>query len=149
MFLPLIAVVSTLTTRPPPTETWPCQGETTQEVEDCLSKLSAKAEAKLQTYRAAAKARLQRDARKDPQDQGVSKALDDFDKAERAWEAYREAECGGVFDYWSGGTIRVSMDQVCQIRLTYLHTHTVWREWLTYLDSTPPLLPEPAVPATP
>jgi hypothetical protein len=37
-------------------------------------------------------------------------------------------------------------DLSCQIKLTQLHTHTIWLEWLTYMDSTPPILPEPPVP---
>ena len=56
---------------------------------------------------------------------------------------YRDAECGAVYDYWSGGTIRGTEQLACQIDLTRRHTHTIWRLWLTYMDSTPPLLPEP------
>ena len=70
-------------------------------------------------------------------------ALVDFDKAETLWTSYREAECGAVYDYWRAGTIRTSMELTCEIDLTQRHTHTVWSEWLTYMDSTPPILPEP------
>lgn len=149
MLIPVLAVVSTLTTAPPPTNAQRCQGDTTQQVESCLSEVSAKADATLQIYRGRAKARILKDAKTGAQDSGLSKTPDDFDRSERAWDAYRDAECGAVFDYWSDGTIRVSVEQVCRIRLTRLHTHTIWREWLTYFDSTPPLLPEPAVSAEP
>jgi uncharacterized protein YecT (DUF1311 family) len=149
MLLPLIAVVSTLTTRVPPAKIQECQGDKTQQVEDCLSKASAEADATLEKYRARARARLLHDAKTALQDPGLSKTPADFDKAEQTWNAYRDAECGAVFDYWSSGTIAESVELTCQIRLTRLHTHTIWREWLTYFDSTPPLLPEPAVSAEP
>jgi hypothetical protein len=33
----------------------------------------------------------------------------------------------------------------CQIRLTRMRTYTIWLHWLTYMDSTPPLLPKPDI----
>ena len=35
----------------------------------------------------------------------------------------------------------------CKIALTQARTHWLWRNWLTYMDSTPPILPEPKVSA--
>ncbi len=74
----------------------------------------------------------------------MAKALAEFDKAQTAWIAYRDAECGAIYDYWSSGTIRNTIALTCEIDLTRRHTHTVWSEWLTYMDSTPPILPEPS-----
>ena len=48
-----------------------------------------------------------------------------------------------MFDFWRGGTIRVGMELDCRIRLTRLRTFALWRDWLTFADSTPPLLPRP------
>ncbi|QUL39482.1 DUF1311 domain-containing protein [Erythrobacter sp. JK5] len=63
--------------------------------------------------------------------------------SETAFEAYREAECGAVWESWKTGTIRTIMALGCQIELTDRRTHTIWQNWLTYMDSTPPTLPEP------
>jgi uncharacterized protein YecT (DUF1311 family) len=113
----------------------------------CFSARSDKADAVLARYVAAARKRLEEEiAGAPPDDASAAKALRGFDAAEHAWANYRDAECGAVYDYWSGGTIRGTEQLSCQIDLTRRHTHTVWRLWLTYMDSTPPLLPEPAAP---
>jgi uncharacterized protein YecT (DUF1311 family) len=65
-------------------------------------------------------------------------------QAQRSWVRYRDAECASVFDYWKGGTIRTSMELDCRIRLSRLRTYAIWRDWLTYAD-TSPLLPRPNV----
>jgi len=119
----------------------PCAGQNTLEINDCQSATLAAAEAELQRYLAAARKRLQSDA---ADDAGVAKALAGFDKIQVAWSAYRDAECDAVYDYWSAGTIRTSMQLTCEIDLTRRRTHTVWSQWLTYMDSTPPILPEPS-----
>ncbi|MBB3949550.1 lysozyme inhibitor LprI family protein [Aureimonas jatrophae] len=38
--------------------------------------------------------------------------------AQRAWIAYRDAECDRVFAYWKDGTIRTSATLICQRDLT-------------------------------
>jgi|SRR6185369_11386285 len=86
-------------------------------------------------------------ARKRIRAENLREAEQGFVQAERSWMAYRDAECNSVFDYWSAGTIRVSMDLDCRIRLTRLRTFAIWRNWLTYPDHTPPLLPRPEVEA--
>jgi uncharacterized protein YecT (DUF1311 family) len=119
-----------------------CPGENTLEINDCQAAKLAAADAELQRYLAAARKRLKSDA---ADDAGVAKALAGFDKIQAAWSAYRDAECGALYDYWSSGTIRTSIELVCKIDLTRQRTHTVWGDWLTYMDSTPPILPEPKV----
>ena len=63
--------------------------------------------------------------------------------SQRAFEAYRSIECDTVFEDWKEGTIRGSMLLGCQVKLTDQRTHDIWRHWLQYMDSTPPVLPEP------
>jgi uncharacterized protein YecT (DUF1311 family) len=113
-----------------------CPGSTTPEVNACLGRTLAAAEAKHASYAAAVRRRLDREAK------DVAPA---FEKAEAAWRAYRDAECAAVFAFYAAGTIRTSEELACEIRLTRRQTHTLWREWMTYPDSTPPILPEPAV----
>ena len=119
----------------------PCPGETTLDTNACLAQQLDSANAELQRYVMAARKRLTDGAGTDPS------VLADFDKAESAWAAYRKAECDAVYDNWKAGTIRTAMDLSCQIELTSRHTHTVWSHWLTYMDSTPPILPEPVLPS--
>jgi uncharacterized protein YecT (DUF1311 family) len=123
-----------------------CPGDTTLEINDCRSAELAKAEADLQRYLAAARKRLKSEA---ADDAGAKAALADLDKTETAWKVYREAQCSAVYDYWQSGTIRTVMALSCQIDLTRQHTRTLWRTWLTYMDSTPPILPEPSTKPAP
>ncbi|HLZ76236.1 lysozyme inhibitor LprI family protein [Phenylobacterium sp.] len=146
MFVLALALASTLATRgahAPPG----CPGETTLEINACFGERLQRADAELARYAAAARSRLKREAATAPPgDTSAAKALGGFQASERAWSAYRDAECGAVYDNWSAGTIRTVEDLACRIGLTRLRTHTVWENWLTYMDSTPPVLPEPAVP---
>tara|TARA_B100000941_G_scaffold171129_1_gene121945 strand:+ start:22 stop:690 length:669 start_codon:yes stop_codon:yes gene_type:complete len=63
--------------------------------------------------------------------------------SDAAFLAYRNAECGAVHEDWKEGTIRGVMGLTCRIAMTDHRTLTIWRNWLTYMDSTPPILPEP------
>ena len=65
--------------------------------------------------------------------------------AQKAWAAYRTSHCDSVYTQWRDGTIRGVMGISCQTALTQQRTHEVWRHFLTYMDSTPPVLPEPGV----
>lgn len=114
-----------------------CRGATTIEVNACFDARLKASDANLNRYFQTALRR----ARKESGDDTAGKLV----QAERSWIAYRDAECVSVFDYWRGGTIRVSMELDCRIRLTKLRTYIIWRDWLTYPDSTPPLLPRPDV----
>ena len=115
----------------------PCSGDTTPEVNACLGARFEESDATLNRYFQAALGRIQKES-------GGSTAKQ-FMKSEQLWGAYRDAECSSVVNYWSGGTIRVSMELDCPIRLIALRTFAIWRDWLTYPDSTPPLLPRPNV----
>ena len=137
----LLVVATTLTTQPP-RRGGACEGDTTLQIDDCLAGALGQAEAMLHRYRAAAQARV-------AQEGGSADTPAAFAKAEAAWTAYKDAECTAVFDNWSEATIRAGKETGCEIELTRLHTHTLWREWLTFEDSTPPVLPEPPIPAAP
>ncbi|WP_299010494.1 lysozyme inhibitor LprI family protein [uncultured Shewanella sp.] len=74
-------------------------------------------------------------------DDSVSRAS--IKKGQDAWMSYRDEHCGAVYDTWRDGTIRTSMGLDCQLELTHQRTTVLWRSFLTYFDSTPPLLPKP------
>ncbi|OEF02025.1 hypothetical protein A136_05195 [Vibrio crassostreae 9ZC13] len=64
-------------------------------------------------------------------------------KAQESWQAYMTAHCDSVYIQWRDGSIRGVMALSCKTRLTKQRTHEVWANFLTYMDSTPPVLPEP------
>ncbi len=113
----------------------PCVGSTTPEVERCLAADLARADAELNRYYRAAVERLTRERE--------TATLGKLRASERAWMTYRDAECDAVYDWWGRGTIRGAMALGCRIRLTEGRTMVVWRNWLTYADSTPPILSKP------
>ena len=67
--------------------------------------------------------------------------------SQSAWLAYRDAECSARYAWWSDGTIRGPKTLQCRIDLTRERTRHLWAAYLTFLDSTPPILPEPSLPA--
>ncbi|EGR3406700.1 lysozyme inhibitor LprI family protein [Vibrio antiquarius] len=63
--------------------------------------------------------------------------------AQNDWQAYMSAHCDSVYTQWREGTIRGVMAISCETKLTKQRTHEIWANFLTYMDSTPPVLPEP------
>jgi uncharacterized protein YecT (DUF1311 family) len=114
----------------------PCPGVSTLEVNACLKARLERSDATLDRYYRTALSRISKE--------NGSKTAQTFIKAERSWIAYRDWECASVFDRYDG-TIRASVELNCSIRLAVLRTYAIWRDWLTYPDSTPPLLPRPEV----
>lgn len=66
-----------------------------------------------------------------------------IEKAQQAWSVYAEAHCNSIYTMWREGTIRGIMHLSCKTNLTKQRTHDIWSNFLTYMDSTPPVLPEP------
>nr|WP_086939389.1 lysozyme inhibitor LprI family protein [Thaumasiovibrio occultus] len=65
--------------------------------------------------------------------------------AQQDWQAYMTSHCDSVYTQWRNGTIRGVMAISCKTKLTKQRTHTLWQSFLTYMDSTPPVLPEPSL----
>ncbi|MEZ8575924.1 lysozyme inhibitor LprI family protein [Vibrio splendidus] len=63
--------------------------------------------------------------------------------AQESWQAYMSAHCNSVYTQWRDGSIRGLMALSCKTTLTKQRTHEVWANFLTYMDSAPPVLPEP------
>lgn len=76
-------------------------------------------------------------------DEQKAEALAEFDAAQENWEAFRKAQCNSVFYEWRDGTIRGIMYLTCKMDAVKMRMHQIWSTWLTYPDSTPPILPEP------
>lgn len=62
--------------------------------------------------------------------------------SQAAFETYRDAECGGVYERWNPGSIRGVMSLTCRISLVDHRTHTIWSNWLNFILMDA-LLPEP------
>lgn len=117
----------------------PCEGSSTPQVEACLNSRLEESDAALDRYLAAARRRAG--------EEGGRETVQRLDQAQRLWVAFRDAECGAMSERWRAGTIKGSMGLDCRIRLARFRTYTVWRDWLTYPDSTPPALPRPDIDA--
>ena len=65
--------------------------------------------------------------------------------AQKDWQVYISSHCDSVYINWKDGTMHGVMTLTCQSRLTKRRTHEIWENFLTYMDSTPPVLPEPSV----
>ena len=112
----------------------PCpDAETTQEMNECYANHYAATQERHERYLEA--------ARDHESERPELVAM--IDQSEKAFEEYRSAECDAVYESWKTGTIRNMMALACLIDLTNHRTHTVWSTWLTFMDSTPPVLPEP------
>jgi len=119
----------------------PCKGSTTPDANACAAAGRDAALSELNRYLAAVRRRL--GSAKGGIDASAATLLTGFDNAERVWDHYRKAQCDNVFAFWQGGTIRVAMELECETRLIRARTRFVWQTFLTYPDSTPPILPEP------
>lgn len=109
-----------------------CDGSTL-EMNECMAAIRERASERKARYLAAAVARNA--------DRPELVAL--IRKSDAAFEAYREAECAAVYEDWKEGTIRNAMALSCSTALVDERTRVIWQNWLTYMDSTPPDLPEP------
>ncbi|MFZ6731593.1 lysozyme inhibitor LprI family protein [Undibacterium sp. Ji42W] len=105
----------------------------TQEEAQCMANEVSKADKKLDAYLQAAKSRINK----------TPDAKLNLDTAQKAWEQYRAAHCGDVYTFWVQGSIRLRQSAQCQLDLTQSRTHDVWKAYLTFADSTPPVLPQP------
>ena len=80
----------------------------------CEAEYSRRADRELDRYVAAARKRLKDEAKDDPSREAPRKALAMFDASQKAWEAYRKAECDADYEWWSEGTIRGAMYHLCR-----------------------------------
>lgn len=65
--------------------------------------------------------------------------------AQQDWERYANTHCQAVYTQWRDGTIRGAMALSCMTQQTQGRTHEIWQRFLTFMDSTAAVLPEPGV----
>lgn len=109
---------------------------TTPDTNRCAAIELAAAEVQMEHYLDASLKRHQHD----------SESVNAIQTAQHVWQQYATNHCDAVYSVWRDGTIRSVMALVCKTELTQQRTHTLWKDFLTYIDSTPPILPEPIAP---
>jgi uncharacterized protein YecT (DUF1311 family) len=102
-------------------------------------------QARMQRYLEAAYGRARDSDHADPSYGEPTQSTAYLQAAQAAWVAYADIRCLGLYDQWKGGTIRTLMGLGCRIEATRQRTHDIWADYLTFWDSTPPVLPEPVV----
>lgn len=117
----------------PPLPTYDCDGSTL-EMNQCMADLLEQAIARKDTYLAAAVSRYS--------DRPDMAAL--IRASDQAFDAYRQQECEAVWEGFKDGSIRTIMSITCSIGLVDARTQSIWENWLTYMDSSDPVLPRPA-----
>lgn len=105
----------------------------TIEINACLGKELEVVEAQLARYLAKSHERYDNES-------AITHALD---QSQQDWLVYRQSHCDAIYTVWSDGSIRGAMFGECMLTLTKQRTHQIWEDYLTYMDNTPPLLPEP------
>jgi uncharacterized protein YecT (DUF1311 family) len=70
--------------------------------------------------------------------------IESINIAQLAWQSYSKSQCNSVFTMFRDGSMRVVMTLSCRTKLTQQRTHELWSQYLTYMDSSEPVLPEPA-----
>ncbi|MFN3930959.1 MAG: lysozyme inhibitor LprI family protein [Brevundimonas sp.] len=112
----------------------------TIEMNDCAAAEVAAEEARMAAYLAAS-IKVLRDEAESPE--LAAAVVAELHASQTAWQAYADSACRTVYTRWQSGTIRNLMALGCRERLTRERTHTLWADYLGYMDSTPPILPEP------
>lgn len=74
---------------------------------------------------------------------GDDPAIAALNKSQLAWNDYLESHCHAVYELWASGSIQNRKYDNCTQRLSRQRTYEIWSAYLTYIDSTPPVLPEP------
>ena len=114
----------------------PCKDpKTTIEINVCISKKVEEAEKELAKYLEESRKRYAHEP----------KSIEALNKSQESWLHFKEDHCNAIYEMWSGGTIRGTMYSNCLLEQTQRRTHDIWQAYLTFMDSTPPILPEPKV----
>lgn len=72
-----------------------------------------------------------------------AKARTKLQKTQHAFYQHRDIKCEAGLGRWPKGSIADKMADECSERLTRARTHSIWSDWLSSVDSTHPILPEP------
>lgn len=105
----------------------------TLEINACIDREVNQAESELEKYFSAAMTLVESEPA----------AQEALNQSQQAWLTYRRAHCDAIYQQWIDGSIRGAMFGGCMLKLTKIRTHVIWEDYLTYMDSETPVLPEP------
>lgn len=108
---------------------------TTLEINDCAAMELESAQAELDEY-------LQASFEHHANDPELVAAIK---TAQKDWQAYLASHCDAIYMQWRDGSIRGVMSLSCKTQLTKQRTHQIWSNFLSHMDSTSPVLPEPSI----
>lgn len=66
----------------------------------------------------------------------------ELSESQQLWEKYLRKHCDSMYSR-DRGSAGARFAAECQIRLYDERIYEIWKSYLTYLDSTPPVLPDP------
>ena len=115
----------------------------TPQINACLAQDLAAEEARMDRYLVAAREQARSSDELPRAFGGPSAQRAYLAASQTAWTAYARIVCEGVDDSFKDGSIHTAMFLSCMIDMTLERTRVIWRDHLTYWDSTPPVLPEP------
>lgn len=144
----MFALIAVLSLQTPEAPADCARAMTTPEINACATRDLDAETRRMEDYLAAARRKASADDEASAGNPQASSERAYLDNAQIAWAAYAAITCDGVHDRWRGGTIRTVMYLGCNIRMTHERTQAIWRDFLTYADSTPPILPEPRRPVS-
>lgn len=116
---------------------------TTLDINRCMAQEVKAAQEVMDTYLQAV---LKHKANKFEFDEDTSRSkrlLDEIQASQKQWEAYAKALCDAVYTDWEDGSIRTVMSLSCHKQQIEQRTHDLWNYFLTFMDSSEPVLPEP------
>ncbi|MES2834394.1 MAG: lysozyme inhibitor LprI family protein [Pseudomonadota bacterium] len=115
------------------------------EIKTCARDDMAKEEARMQRYFEAAMSRARAGDEGSVKYGPRTRQAAYLVESHQAWKAYAGVRCAGVREETSGGTMGGLGYMWCMTTAARQRTHDIWSDYLTYADSTPPVLPEPLV----
>lgn len=107
----------------------------TIEINQCLYDQVLQAEQQQEDYLTAARQQLAEE----------DQALTAMEQAQESWLTFRNAHCAAVYMLWQDGSIRGAMHNQCLLEHTRARTRDIWQVYLTAMDGSDPLLPDPSV----
>jgi uncharacterized protein YecT (DUF1311 family) len=74
---------------------------------------------------------------------GDDKTIQNIEQTQKIWQKYKNQQCNSVYDMWQGASVTFVEQLSCQVRLNRYRAYELWSVYLTYADSTLPVLKKP------
>lgn len=119
--------------------------ETTLDMNDCMEKQVEQVNWVKNKYLSAASRKIEQDNENYPDSDPAyfHRLVAAFNEESKAWNSLIDKASSASYISWEGGSIRTEKSLSRKIELIEFQVYNIWKNWLTYVDSTPPILPEP------